>query len=471
MFEKLLQYSPVQMLSALSVFALISMQTAYLSPEQYGLMAALILILEIMRSLGSQWINDALLRLYPSEGSIIRQYYLFLSQKLLLILFVPSSLLMALIIYLFSEFRLNIWAAFTFLLVAKLTFLYFLEICRINNKIRKYRRALLLHSTSSLFFTFIFLEYSSTIISSVLGLGLSYIFSLLFVLQKFEPKPNGDFSSQKKSYLTYGVSMALAGVLSVLSARADRFLVGKFIGFEYLGSYAAMSNILFGLASLTFMVVALPLYPEITKTANDAKKLKHMHGNYLDILLFVNIPFTLGICLISTPLFSLLLGADYNTNGVILVYLIALAAFFFNLKLHFADHGLQFRLKTQLLPVIVFVGVLLNILLVYWGLNTLGIIGVGVAALITQILIFGATIFAGMKNDYNFPMPKNIGKTLLAALIMTGFDVYLMSRIEAYTNINKILIISGVSLIIYFTVHLALNTFNCRNYIFKRIKK
>jgi O-antigen/teichoic acid export membrane protein len=67
MFRSLLNYAPVQVFSALSIFLLIAVQTSYLTVESYGLLAIFMLIMEVVRSCSSQWINTSLLRLYPSE--------------------------------------------------------------------------------------------------------------------------------------------------------------------------------------------------------------------------------------------------------------------------------------------------------------------------------------------------------------------------------------------------------------------
>nr|WP_257713529.1 hypothetical protein [Vibrio neptunius] len=66
MIKKLFTYAPVQIFSALSLFALIAVQTRFLLPEEYGLLAVLMVIVEASRSVLVQWINNCLIRFYPS---------------------------------------------------------------------------------------------------------------------------------------------------------------------------------------------------------------------------------------------------------------------------------------------------------------------------------------------------------------------------------------------------------------------
>ena len=50
MISKLFKYAPVQILSAFSLFLLISIQTRYLSPNEYGLLAIFLVFTEGARS-------------------------------------------------------------------------------------------------------------------------------------------------------------------------------------------------------------------------------------------------------------------------------------------------------------------------------------------------------------------------------------------------------------------------------------
>ena len=66
MIKKLLTYAPVQIFSALSLFTLIAVQTRFLLPQEYGFLAVLMVIVEASRSVLIQWINNCLIRFYPS---------------------------------------------------------------------------------------------------------------------------------------------------------------------------------------------------------------------------------------------------------------------------------------------------------------------------------------------------------------------------------------------------------------------
>ena len=67
MFNALLKYAPVQIFAAFSVFALISIHTKLLTTTEYGMLALMLLTVEVVRAVAAQWINSSMLRLLPSK--------------------------------------------------------------------------------------------------------------------------------------------------------------------------------------------------------------------------------------------------------------------------------------------------------------------------------------------------------------------------------------------------------------------
>ena len=67
MFNALLKYAPVQVFAAISVFALISIHTKLLTTAEYGMLALMLLTVEVVRAVAAQWINSSMLRLLPSK--------------------------------------------------------------------------------------------------------------------------------------------------------------------------------------------------------------------------------------------------------------------------------------------------------------------------------------------------------------------------------------------------------------------
>ena len=146
MLKKLLSYAPVQIVSALSVFLLIAIQTRFLTIAEYGLLALVLVFMETTRAFVAQWINASLIRLLPAESKKGKKELLTLSFQLLLFLIVPGSISLALCLLFSDELTIILWLALSLLLICKSFFLYFQESFRLSDNVKKYRYAVSLQA-------------------------------------------------------------------------------------------------------------------------------------------------------------------------------------------------------------------------------------------------------------------------------------------------------------------------------------
>ena len=280
MLNKLLQYAPVQILSALSVFALIALQTKLLALEEYGVLAIFMLIIEVVRSFSFQWINSSLLRLYPSRNKCEKVSYLTSSFSIIITLLFPAVLLIAGAIFFYDSFSLKILLLLTFLMFIKALYLFFLDLSRLDERLLRYRLASILQAVSAVICTFYLLNLSPLLESALYALILSYIFSLPILLIKVKISW---FENNKltKEIVSYGAPLMISGVMATLASRVDRLFISSEIGLIETGLYSGISNLLLGVISLVFVIVALPLYPELTKSIPDKALLKVLHQSML----------------------------------------------------------------------------------------------------------------------------------------------------------------------------------------------
>ncbi|HDZ3708361.1 TPA: oligosaccharide flippase family protein, partial [Vibrio cholerae] len=177
-----------------------------------------------------------------------------------------------------------------------------------------------------------------------------------------------------------------SGGIIAIGSRLDRLFIGKFIGLEETGIYSAFSNTLMGIISLVFMVISVPLYPELTKSTNNKSELINKHQHYLDVLVAITLPSLLGICFIAEPLIKVFLSQEYLNQGVELFWILAVSVYVLNLKMHYIDHGLQFLNITKYFPFVAFVSILVNITLLSLTLRTLGVYGAAWIILISNTI-------------------------------------------------------------------------------------
>ncbi len=467
MLKKLLSYAPVQIISALCVFLLIAIQTRFLTIAEYGLLALVLVFMETTRAFVAQWINSSLIRLLPAESKNGKKELVTLSFQLLLFLIVPGSISLALCLLFSDELSIVLWGALSLLLLCKSFFLYFQELFRLTDNVKRYRYSVALQAFLSVSLTLILLSWSSSIVVALFALVLSNLIPCLLSYNVI-PSIRSKVPSEKKSqFIAYGLPLLFSGVLAVLSTRVDRIVISELLGLDAIGMYAAFSNMLMGVMALLFMVIALPLYPELTKHTTCKVSLYKAHQNYLNMMLLVTVPATVGIALVASPLIEVLLGANYIDIDVSLFYWVTFSVFCMNFKAHFIDHGLQFTLKTKVLPYISAISLSLNVTFSYFFINQFGLSGAGYALALTQVIGLLLSYIFSKKYGYRYPLPDVFMPTLLATAFMALVVLLILPIVANLTSYISLLCSVSSGVFAYLFIHVLLNTFNCRLYIKK----
>jgi len=462
MLDKLLKYAPVQMFSALSVFALIAIQAKYLSVEVYGILAILMLITEITRSFSMQWIASSMLRLYPSQTTKVKAEYLSVAINMLIILFIPALALIAVGTFYYELFGANIFILLTVFLLLKTIYLFFIDIARLDGRVNLYRNSSLVQSISAVIITLLFLKSSATITDAIIALIVSYLLPAPFLLKNIK----FNFKANKKKYkglVQYGSPLLLSGVISILASRADRVFIADGMSLTELGVYSGISNILFGVMALMFMMVAMPLYPELTKAIGNAGKLKLLHKKYLNILMIVTLPALLGICFVAEFLIQLFLTPSYLDYGVELFHILAVSVFLLNIRMHYIDHGLQFTLNTKFMPMITTAGLVLNVLLLVLMIAPYGLYGAAWAVLLTNLVTILISLSISIKLGYKYSVDSNGIKTLFASLVMCTCIYAAKQLVDELDVLYQLIILVTLGVGSYTLMQIALNTLNVRS--------
>ena len=461
MLNKLLKYAPVQMFSALSVFALIALQTKYLNVEAYGILAIFMLITEVTRSFSMQWITNSIVRLYPSQTTKVKAKYLAAAINILIILFIPALALIAIGVFYYELFGAGVFILLAGFLLIKTIYLFFINIARLDDRVNLYRNASLAQSISAVIFTLLLLNASATITDAIIALIVSYLLPAPFLLKNIKL----NFKTNKKTYkglIQYGSPLLLSGVFSLLSSRADRIFISDGMTMADLGVYSGLSNLLFGIMALVFMIVAMPLYPELTKAIGDDGKLNTLHKKYLNVLLIITLPAFLGICLVAEFLIPLFLTASYLTHGIELFYVLAVSVFLMNIRAHYIDHGLQFTLNTKFMPAITMVGMALNIVLLVLLIEPYGLYGAAWAALITNLITAIISFLTSIKLGYKYTVDRNVLKTVCASFVMLICIYAAKELISGLEVLYQLIILIALGVVTYALAQIAFNTLNVR---------
>lgn len=463
MLDKLFKYAPVQIFSALSVFLLIAIQTRHLTLQDYGFLAVLLIFLEVTRIFTAQWITVSLIRLLPSKNKEKKSEILSLSFYLLLSLVVPGCMALAVCILFLNNFNFLLWLSISFLLITKSFFLYFQELSRLAENVKNYRNSVLLQSLLSIIFTFIALQLSATIYTAIVALVLSYTVPII-ISWKLRPKLL-DYNAHNgvNEFVSYGIPLLFSGVLVSLNSRVDRLVINELISLDAVGVYAAISNMLSGIMGLIFLAVAMPLYPELTKSIDNKAKLYRTHQKYLDLLLLVSFPALIGLCLLAESLMQFVLGSSFQMQNSNVFYLLCCSVFILNFKTHFIEHGLQFQLKTTILPWLSFVIIILNVSLAFILIGTFKLLGAALAVLISEFCALALSWYFAVKFKYCFPVPKNIIKTMIASTLMAMVLLAIKPFMLNAPPLMQLVTLTVIGVLTYSISHLLLNTMQVRN--------
>jgi len=467
-FNKLLQYAPVQILSALSVFLLIALQAKFLTLEKYGVLAVFMLITEVSRSFSVQWVNSSMLRLYPSQSPEYKLEYLTAGIVMSASLFIPAMVLIALGIFYYELLSLSTLLILSLFLLSKSVYLFFLDVARLNNQVTLYRVSSAVQSVSAVTATFFLLKFDASLVNAFFGLIVSYFLVVPLLLKDIKVKWPIN-KTAVNAIVKYGLPLMMSGVLANLASRVDRLFVADNAGLAGAGVYAGISNILMGVMALVFMVVAMPLYPELTKAIGEKGKLAELHKKYFNMLLLISAPALLGMCVLAEPLIMLFLTPSYLDYGVEVFYILAASVFLLNLRGHYIDHGLQFTLSTKFMPIIVGASLLVNLAVLIFLIDPYGLYGAAWASLVTSVFSLVLSFLIATKKGYKYSVDKNMFKTLGACCVMfSGLLVVKQQLVSADVTVQlAVLVLFGV--FSYTLSHWCLNTMNVRSLLVRNV--
>ncbi|HEJ2467745.1 TPA: polysaccharide biosynthesis protein [Vibrio cholerae] len=466
MISSLFKYAPVQVFSSLCLFALIAVQTRFLSIEDYGVLAIIMVFIEGIRAISSQWLVVTLLRYYPASDITDKANLVSTTSVMTLVLAIPALITIFITLYAYGIFTVNILFSSSLLLLMKVAYIYRVELCRLDEDIDKYRKGVLVNSLSSIIGSFLILYIWPGISSAIFALALSNLVALSFL--KNELKTNFEIKAFKK-IISYGLPIMISGGIIAIGSRLDRLFIGKFIGLEETGIYSAFSNTLMGIISLVFMVISVPLYPELTKSTNNTSELINKHQNYLDVLVAITLPSLLGICFIAEPLINVFLSQEYLNQGVELFWILAVSVYILNFKMHYIDHGLQFLDKTKYFPFVAFVSILVNIILLSLTLRTLGVYGAAWIILTSNAIGLILAMFIALYFGYRYRFGLNIAKVILSCGIML---VVLLLKEALFPNLESwidIVISVCLGVLVYSMSMFILNALKIKDFVIRKV--
>ncbi len=315
--------------------------------------------------------------------------------------------------------------------------------------------------------TYLFMTVSLIVLAS-LGYSLQFmiciyliiylIFVVILVMSIVKDiglrKPNFDKANVKdlKKFILFSIPHIPNGILLWVLNLSDRYLITFFLGLSQAGIYSASYNI-GNIITAFYMPISFVLFPIVSRYWDNNER--GMVRKYLEystkIFLFLAIPGSIGLYVLSKPLLQILTTSEFVIGGA-LTFFVAVGYVFLGI-FHINSFIISLVEKTKFIPIITAIGGITNIILNIVLIPQIGIIGAAIATLISY-LVLSIIVLLWARKEIQYSLETVfLVKVIVSSIIMALVIKHILS-----VSILGILIAVLVGLIAYVASTLLLKT-------------
>lgn len=397
--KDMLKYAPSKLFGLLGNAIIIPIYTNLLSPSQYGAYAISLAVLSFLCILFSDWVGLSGLRFFR-QNQLTDKIPNYLST--LFVILGSNLFVMYILAFIFRHKFYSYFSIqpkiFLFILVliipVALRALLF-QVLRAQIKPGAFTISTITNQILTIVISVFILKFFNLgAVSILIGMAISIsIIDIVLIFQsdilkyiKFN-MPNLDMI---KSIFWYGIPLAIASISLWMINQSNKFITSHHYGLKEAGLVGVAYNMTFPILMTLFAIITIAAFPRVINLYEDKINVKGVISRLTAYYVLVSIPLVLVICAYAPDLITLFANSKYQSAYILLPYF-AFSAFF----LSFTDYTtMQYHLanKTYVLTILKVVsgiiGLVLNIILI----QKLGLLGVGVATLIANILYFLLTV-------------------------------------------------------------------------------
>ena len=256
----------------------------------------------------------------------------------------------------------------------------------------------------------------------VAGLGVAAAVVLAFLLPaELKRGASGTFDARRaKTYVGYGLPVALSLIFALALATTDRFLLAAYLGDATVGVYQAG----YSLASRTLDVMFIWLGAAggpaliVALERGGGSALARAAREQAGLMLALALPAALGLALVAKPLTELMVGPALAQGAAAVTPWIAASALFAGLTTYYTHQAFTLGRRTGLLLAAMAIPAAANIALNLLLIPRLGLTGALVATTISYGVGLLASILLG-RLAQPLPLPWSaVARTALATAAM-----------------------------------------------------
>ncbi len=368
-------------------FLAITVYTRMLSPDQYGQYALVIAAVGLIDSVLFQWLRLGLLRFLPRYTDHPQVLLATLVTAFMVVVAFTASLGAGVYLLWPGLVEHKLLATGMLLLWIQAWFELNLELARSQLAPSRYGLMSIFKSLLALTVGILMVLQGAGALGPLFGLiGGMAIAIVLVARREWRTDDTGLFDRQLAGRLVrYGLPMTATYSLAFLVGSSDRFMLAWFLGANAPGLYAPGYDLTQFSLMMLMMVVNLAAYPMVVRALEQkgvAEARKQLE-NVLVLTVAVALPFATGLAICSENISGVLLGETYRETATTLIPMIAISSFLFGIKVFYLDLGFQLSNKTYLEPWVMVGAALVNIVLNFWWIPTMGLTGAAAATLVS----------------------------------------------------------------------------------------
>lgn len=299
---------------AILQFVQLIILSKYLSPEEFGLVAIVTVVVGFAQIIVDMGISNAVIhKQNTTKNQLSTLYWLNLISGFFLT--VTMFLLSELIAYFYDNQELapllqllsfsfcinSLGNQFLVLLKKRLHF----------NLIAKIEiLSVTLAFLAAVAFAYLGFGAYSIIYSTLIKATSSNVILILFGLRRDKPSLVFEFN-EVKDYLNFGLFQMGQNIVGYFNTQFDVILIGKLLGTEVLGVYSVTKQLVMRPSKMMIPVITQVAFPIMAKIQNDTVRLKKIYIKIINYIASINFPIHVVMVFLAKEIVLLLLGEKW----------------------------------------------------------------------------------------------------------------------------------------------------------------
>lgn len=360
--------------------------TRILFPEAFGLMATAMLLMTLVQIFSDTGVKTALIQHEDgaSEPFINTSFMITLARNFILLILIVSSIKPLVSFYDQVELSPLLWImSLSFILEALIN--PALPILIKDLKIEKQ----VAYNIGSQLAGFIVTLILAIVLRSAQALALGFLMTSLFrvvgsyLIMSYRPSLQWDRDAGRE-LLHFGKYILLNTMITWAALNIDRLIVGKVLGMEQLGLYNIALYLGIFLTDIMVQVFAQSYFPAVSSIASDKLRVQAIYKRTMQVITTIAVPLAFFLAVFSQDVITLLYDPRYQIAGVALFWISLRSAV--QVLVNVQGGTLLALGRPRLVTVSNTFGLLCTLVMLPWLTLRFGLMGTGLAILVSSIL-------------------------------------------------------------------------------------